>query len=91
MSAYNVPHIMKPSHNISADIYIYLTSNLKKMHHLKRFLFGIILLPSPGSAFADECVPKQDDFDQLINALVPILIIFCLNQKERNFRKRKGY
>lgn len=61
------------------------------MHHLKRILFGIIL-QSSGSAFANEYVPKQDDFDQLINALVPILlIIFCLNQKERNFGKRKGY
>lgn len=38
-----------------------LIINNQKMHHLNRFRFGIIILPSPGSAFATEYDPKQDD------------------------------
>ncbi|CAG8474538.1 16565_t:CDS:2 [Funneliformis mosseae] len=32
-----------------------------QMHHLKRHLFGIIILSSFDSAFAVECVPKPDE------------------------------
>ena len=53
------------------------------MHHSKRLFFGIILLSSFGSAFADEYDPKQDVFDQVINALVPTLIVFLFDTKER--------
>ncbi|RGB40850.1 hypothetical protein C1646_686868 [Rhizophagus diaphanus] len=48
------------------------------MRHLKRLLLGIILLSSFSLAFADEYDPRQDVFDQVINALVPILIVFFI-------------
>ncbi|GBB92168.1 hypothetical protein RclHR1_19770001 [Rhizophagus clarus] len=52
------------------------------MGHLKHLLFGIILSSSFGSAFADEYDPRPDVFDQLINALVPTLIVFLFSTKE---------
>lgn len=59
------------------------------MYHLERLLFGIILLSSFGSAFADEYVPKPDIFDQLINVLVPTMIIFLFDMKEEKERTKK--
>ncbi|PKK63308.1 hypothetical protein RhiirC2_717070 [Rhizophagus irregularis] len=56
------------------------------MRHLQHLLFGIILLSSFGSAFADDYDPRQDVFDQVINALVPTLIVF-LNFKEADEKK----
>ncbi|GBC00551.1 hypothetical protein RclHR1_00390005 [Rhizophagus clarus] len=56
------------------------------MRHLKHTLFGIILLSSFGSAFADDYDPRQDVFDQVINTLVPTLIVF-LNFKEADEKK----
>ncbi|PKY52046.1 hypothetical protein RhiirA4_469429 [Rhizophagus irregularis] len=56
------------------------------MRHLQHLLFGIILLSSFGSAFADDYDPRQDVFDQVINALVPTLIVF-LNFKETDEKK----
>ncbi|GES98047.1 hypothetical protein GLOIN_2v1471985 [Rhizophagus clarus] len=52
------------------------------MCNLKRLLFGIILLSSFGSAFADEYDPKSDVFEQIINALVPILIVLLFRGSE---------
>ncbi|CAB4383303.1 unnamed protein product [Rhizophagus irregularis] len=52
------------------------------MRHLKRLLFGIILLSSFDSAFADEYDPSQDIFDQLINVIAPLLIIFLFDTEE---------
>jgi hypothetical protein len=57
----------------------YLSNNLL---HLKRLLFGIILLSSFGSAFADEYDPRQDVFDQIINVLVPMLIILLFDMRD---------
>ncbi|GBB83402.1 hypothetical protein RclHR1_10120002 [Rhizophagus clarus] len=59
------------------------------MHHLKNILFGIILLSSFGSAFADEYDPNQDVFDQIINALVPTLIVFLFDTKEPEDKKKQ--
>jgi hypothetical protein len=56
------------------------------MRHLQHLLFGIILLSSFGLAFADDYDPRQDVFDQVINALVPTLIVF-LNFKETDEKK----
>jgi hypothetical protein len=52
------------------------------MHHLKHHLFGIILLSSFRSAFADEYDPKPDIFDQTMNTLVPLLIVFLFKGSE---------
>ncbi|RGB31905.1 hypothetical protein C1646_670552 [Rhizophagus diaphanus] len=54
------------------------------MLHLKRLLFGIILLSSFGSAFAEEYDPNKDVFDQIINMLVPTLIVFLIDTKEKS-------
>ncbi|GES87535.1 hypothetical protein GLOIN_2v1471985 [Rhizophagus clarus] len=69
------------------------------MCQLKRFLFGIILLSSFGSTAAVECVPKpdnecyepeQDVFDQLINVLIPILIIiFFEDENSEHLTEKK--
>ncbi|RIA90620.1 hypothetical protein C1645_737756 [Glomus cerebriforme] len=56
------------------------------MHY--HLLFGIIFLSSFGSALADEYNPKPDVFDQIINALVPTLIVFLFDTKESEEGKR---
>ncbi|PKY47277.1 hypothetical protein RhiirA4_421269 [Rhizophagus irregularis] len=58
------------------------------MRHLKRLLFGIILLSSFDSAFADEYEPSQDIFDQLINVIAPLLIIFLFDTKPPEDKKK---
>jgi hypothetical protein len=75
-------------HNIYISIlklllYPLLLFNVQLMRHLKRLLFGIILLSSFGSAFADEYDPKLDVFDQIINTLVPLIIIFLFKESEK--------
>ncbi|PKC62135.1 hypothetical protein RhiirA1_522824 [Rhizophagus irregularis] len=59
------------------------------MLHLKRLLFGIILLSSFGSAFAEEYDPNKDVFDQIINVLVPTLIVFLFDTKGKSEKKEK--
>ncbi|PKK69321.1 hypothetical protein RhiirC2_712753 [Rhizophagus irregularis] len=58
------------------------------MLHLKCLLFGIILLSSFGSAFAEDYDPKQDVFDLIISTLVPTLIIFLYDTKETKDEKK---
>jgi hypothetical protein len=57
------------------------------MRHLKRLLFGIILFSSFGSAFADEYDPIPDIFDQIVNVIVPLLIVFLFDTKEDDKKK----
>ncbi|CAB4433617.1 unnamed protein product [Rhizophagus irregularis] len=57
------------------------------MRNLKNLLFGIILLSSFGSVFADEYDPKQDVFDQVINTLVPLLIVILFKESEEHLKK----
>ncbi|GES95694.1 hypothetical protein GLOIN_2v1815713 [Rhizophagus clarus] len=62
------------------------------MYHLKYLLFGIVLYSSFGSAFADEYDPRQDIFDQIINTLVPTLIVFLFDsiESEKNEESEPG-
>jgi hypothetical protein len=53
------------------------------MRYLKRFLFGIILLSSFGSAFAGYD-STQDVFDQVIYVLVPTLIVYLFKSEEKD-------
>lgn len=47
-------------------------------------LFGFILLSFFGSAFAAEYDPRQDVFDQVMNVLVPTLIVYLFKSEEKD-------